>query len=766
MVKVESVVVNRALFNAQHGALGAYFSFTCGMAGAPGGLGVELGQPADQQVFVGWKDGARASTGSLWALPWFAERGERGERGGRGGGADNFLGEQAGPVEQQVPSDIRVVDPASIDRQYGLASDTWRTGPLGFAIYTPLSALPDPATASPNSIRDALLPAVTASLTLDNRDSTSTRTAFFALKFAQPGGRPLNDWSRNGATRRGFAWRRELGVAGQLADTTDDATAVSIDGASLVNIFRWSVDEGLRDTLNPVHRLGSCPGLAFEVPAGKRYSLTLALGVYREGVVTTGLEGRYLYTRHYGDLEAGLDAALDRAEALKRSAHTQDRQLQDAPISADQRFMIAHATRSYVANTQLLEVGGEPFWIVNEGEFRMMNTLDLSVDQMFWELDRNPWVVRNLLDRFIRHYSFHDTVCDSTGRTAPGGVSFCHDMGVNNQFSPAGTSSYEMAGLTGCFSHMTMEQLCNWVLLAASYAAKTGDTGWLNQQRPILDACATSLRNRCNEHGVMVRDSERCAGGAEITTYDSLDESLGQARANTYILVKTWAAWLGLDQMRAQMGLGPSPLSQAQAIAAFLPSCVDEAGELPAVLEPDSPGFASRILPAVEALVYPAWWRRQPSLNEAQRRTLDAALAGPMIDALRGHARSLLLSPGTRNVFEDGGLKLSSTSNNSWMSKIAIVMHVCREVLGMRNDPRIQARFARADEAHVTWQVAGSAYWACSDQIISGVAKASRYYPRIVTAALWLDEQTPAPDAALADVLGENAAVYLVPAGQ
>ena len=40
----------------------------------------------------------------------------------------------------------------------------------------------------------------------------------------------------------------------------------------------------------------------------------------------------------------------------------------------------------------------------------MMNTLDLSVDHAFWELDQNPWVVRNLLDNFTRHYSYVDEV--------------------------------------------------------------------------------------------------------------------------------------------------------------------------------------------------------------------------------------------------------------------------------------------------------------------------------------------------------------------
>ena len=48
-------------------------------------------------------------------------------------------------------------------------------------------------------------------------------------------------------------------------------------------------------------------------------------------------------------------------------------------------------------------------------------------------------------------------------------------MGVHNNFSPPGTSSYELKNLTGCFSYMTAEQLCNWSLLAATYVLKTGD---------------------------------------------------------------------------------------------------------------------------------------------------------------------------------------------------------------------------------------------------------------------------------------------------
>jgi hypothetical protein len=76
------------------------------------------------------------------------------------------------------------------------------------------------------------------------------------------------------------------------------------------------------------------------------------------------------------------------------------------------------------------------------------------------------------------------------------------------------------------------------------------------------------------------------------------------------------------------------------------------------------------------------------------------------------------------------------------MSKIALVQFVAREVLQLHaDDARIADLFRAADAAHVRWQTAdGSAFWACSDQFVNGVAKGSRYYPRIITAALWLDE--------------------------
>jgi hypothetical protein len=75
------------------------------------------------------------------------------------------------------------------------------------------------------------------------------------------------------------------------------------------------------------------------------------------------------------------------------------------------------------------------------------------------------------------------------------------------------------------------------------------------------------------------------------------------------------------------------------------------------------------------------------------------------------------------------------------MSKIALFQFVARDVLRLHeDDPQVARIFRDADAAHVRWQTDGSGYWACCDQFVSGIAKGSRYYPRIVTAALWLGE--------------------------
>jgi xylan 1,4-beta-xylosidase len=703
--------------------MGAFMSFTCGNVGTRGGIGLQIGQPGDQEMYVGFKDGDRYSTNSIRSLPFYI--------GADNKAADAFLVEQAGPSEKNVRPDVVAFQPEETERRYGWCTDEWRAPGVAFNVYTPFGAIPDPAVASEAAMRDALLPAVVATLEVDNTAGTGPKTGIFSLNHARNGTRVLDE-NFGGPERVGFAFRREAGFAAELYDVT---SGEKVPAGAPFTFMRWSPNDGLVEVHNPVHLLGSCPGFGFEVPAGKRYCLVIAAGSYLAGFQTTGLDCTYLYARYYKGLADVLTAALDRAAESIATAQALDSQLDAADLSDDQRFMIAHATHSYYGSTQLLEVDGKPLWVVNEGEYCMMNTLDLAVDHVFWELDRNPWVVRNLLDAFAWRHSYVDEIKLGAGKSGPGGLSFCHDMGAHNNFAPPGRSSYELANLTGTFSYMTQEQLCNWLLTAGCYIAKTRDIDWLKRNRKLIDDCFASMINRGGEVGFAQFDSALTAGGQEITTYDSLDHSLAQTRNNVYMAVKCWASYRTLALLFRELGdagAQQKATGLAERVAGVVAAqAVD--GVLPAIFEKVNPGYGSRILPAIEGLAYPLYYEKTGFAGTAL-----APAESKMFDALRLHTEKLLLDPERRNLFADGGIKLSSTSNNSWMSKISIFMHVARRVFHLDADPRIAEVFRQADAAHVNWQVIGSAYWACSDQIVSGEGKASRYYPRIVTSALWM----------------------------
>jgi hypothetical protein len=66
------------------------------------------------------------------------------------------------------------------------------------------------------------------------------------------------------------------------------------------------------------------------------------------------------------------------------------------------------------------------------------------------------------------------------------------------------------------------------------------------------------------------------------------------------------------------------------------------------------------------------------------------------------------------------------------LSKIYLCQFVARVVFGLPEDET-------ADKAHRSWLLdPENAYFAWSDQMVAGKAKGSKYYPRGVTASLWL----------------------------
>ena len=697
-------------YHTQHSPFGAFCSFTLGLVDAPGGFGHALRGPAQQNLYIGF----RASAKKAWELlPYFTPPKSN---------ETAFIGEAA---VAQPPKNYRSLRPGDYDRQLGCATDTWHADDnrFTFSLLTPFSRVPDPAELRGEDARFLLAPVVCGFLEYDNRRSKTDAQLIFGLGEPDHGLHPLSDNDGHDSLA-GFSCGREFGYA------TKATRGVELRQGFDVFTPKFRDHRGLLV-------IGSETALLFTVPAGKKKRFPLVLGFYQAGPITTGIDASYAYAEHFDSLTDVLAHGLKNHARYSRVARERDHELARSHLNADQRFLLAQATHSYLGNTQLLSHRGKPLWVVNEGEYRMMNTFDLTVDHLFFELAWHPWAVRDTLDLFARRYAYTDRI--RTGeRLAPGGLSFTHDMGVMNHFTPPGHSSYECDGIEGCFSHMTMEQLLNWILCAVTYAEKNRDYPWLRRHRSTLLACAQSLHRRDHpdakkRDGIPKHDSSRCgAHGSEITTYDSLDVSLGQARNNLYLSVKTLAAWVLLENAFTRLGLkGDSADARATAdlLAHTLTTKFEtDAGFFPAVFEN---GNRSRILPAVEGFVYPLYLGYRDAINPAGR-------FAPLFEQLRQHLTQALRS-GVCLDESSGAWKMSSTSRNTWFSKIALAQHVIRELF-----PEVLSEAAlAADRVHADWQrQPGCGAFAMCDQILSdtGVVCGSRYYPRGVTTWLWLLE--------------------------
>jgi hypothetical protein len=692
-------------FNAHHSPIGAFASLTLGVKGAKGGLGLELGGPADRSVYIGLEE--RDHPGRFRALPFFGE-------GNGQEAAEDYDVESLGDFHRQDA--VTEFPDAEISRRMGASVDEWQAGDLTFRIVSPVRPVPDPEVGDEAALREALVPAVTVEMTVDNRKGTRARKAFFGYA----GGDPSH------------AMRviEEPGITGVAQGLT---TAIATADEGVYAGLAWQ-PEAILSPLNESNlgfMLGNIGLLVGEVAPGEIRTFLFAVGFFREGTATTGIPTRYLYRRWFDRVEDVVRFALEGSERAAEEAAEFDARLA-ARLSPERALMLAHAIRSYYGSTQLLERrDGQPIWVVNEGEYRMMNTFDLTIDQAFFELALNPWTLRNELDLFTERYAYDDRVrFPGDSETHKGGLAFTHDMGVANCFSPPGTSCYEQAGLIGCFSYMSAEELINWVISSILYVHHTNDVEWLHRNADTFESAVRSLLNRDHpdeekRNGIVGLDGARCDGGSEITTYDSLDASLGQARNNLYLAVKGWAAYVLMGPIFARLGrsdLEAIVADQAARCASTIVQAVDDEGLLPAII---GEGIEARIIPAIEGLIYP--W----VTGQADAFAPDGPY-GDVRQALARHFARVLESGVCR--FADGGWRLSSTSRNSWLSKIYLCQAVAEQVLGVEPD-RV------ADQAHLEWLMRpGNAYYAWSDQMLEGKAVGSRYYPRGVTGILWLAE--------------------------
>lgn len=673
-------------FYAHHSAFGAFSSFMLGKIGMGGGFVLSDVRPPENNIYIGYKQ-----EGNIKLLPFCTINDKSAEQ--------EFTGEVANTKKD---SNVSLFKEEEISREMGWSSDTWTAGNFKFSIITPFGDVKNPEAMTEEEKKLAFAPVIFAQLTFDNSGNNDEAEMIFGLEGPK---RRLSITTEG--KYLGAACERRYGFAATASEDIKELSRLDI-------LSSWSGDNYQN------HDLGRAPSLIFKVPAGEVKTYTVALATYQDGTITTGIDTKFYYTGLFNSLESVLDFGIKNSEHYLALAAERDKELMDSKLNEHRQFLIAHATHSYHASSQLMKKeDGSALWVVNEGEYIMMNTFDLTVDHVFFEMKFHPWTITNSLDLFVERYSYHDQA----------GLAFTHDMGVANGFSPKEYSSYELPDLDGCFSYMTHEELLNWILTGAVYALNIKDTEWLNKNIKIFTECFESLAARDkNNDGIMDLDSSRCKEGAEITTYDSLDVSLGQARNNLYLGVKSWAAYVLFQRIFKDYSLNELAAraeEKAKAAADTVVSKFDEKEQyIPAVFEK---GNTSRIIPAVEALVYPYIIGDTAAVSEE-------GVYGEMIKVLKKHIITVM-KPGICIDEISGGWKLSSTSKNTWNSKIFLCQYVVKEILHLDFDGEEEW-----DRVHAQWQQVSCSIDGATDQVNSdtGTPRGSRLYPRLVTNILWM----------------------------
>ena len=672
-------------YYAQHGIWGAYASFALGKIGK--GAGVVIGdvQPPDRALYIGYQ----SDNEKPCLLPFVGDA-----RRGPGSTAYTAKEEERSNSYTQFTSE-------QMERTVGLGTESWKAGLLTFTINSFFGSIPDPALVNSNQFRSAVCPSLLLSLEFDNTQGDDQLVGYFGMQGVN---RPLSD-STDG---------RLLGMASKTL-----YGFASLHCEAVQEVLDWnSVDAAFNGTM-VLRRLSTEGGLRFLVPAHTKKTFTIALGVFESGVVTSLVPMQRYYACLFKNLEDVLEYSLELSASRIQSAVAMDALAEQIPLDAYQSLLFCNAVHAYQASSELLmDNSGRPIFLVNEGEYQMMNTLDLTVDQAFWELAFSPWTVRNELE-FLHERSMY---------TDAYGIAFSHDQGVADGFTAEGHSVYELPNLLDCFSYMSYEETINWMLSACLYIHQTNDKKWASRYGKVLKDGLLSLSNRDqNGDGIMDCDSSRCEDGSEITTYDSLDVSLGQARNNLYLAVKAWGAFVSLacffkttKDTASQVLANEMAEKIAKTVSSYY---LEDEGYIPAVFEG---GNRSMIIPAIEGLIYPYF-------TGAPEQVALEGVNKEFLALLRKHLLTVL-KPGRCIDDVSGGWKLSSTSRNTWLSKIFLNQFVAEQILHVTGD------LVHRDKEHASHLFSGNSFFAMTDQVDASTGKdlGSRLYPRLVTSILWV----------------------------
>ena len=339
--------------------------------------------------------------------------------------------------------------------------------------------------------------------------------------------------------------------------------------------------------------------------------------------------------------------------------------------------MLCHAIRSYYGSTQLLEYEGEAG--LGRQRRRISHDEHLRFDGGSSVLGTAPESLgcQKPADWFVDRYSYEDKVRFPGDKTDIPAVSRSPTIWAHELWSRPGYSSYEKAGLNGCFSYMTHEQLVNWLCCATVYVEHTGDQEW-------LEAALADLRSVFRKSAEPRPSRSRKAARPDATRFLALRG--GAEITPTIVSMFRWARRATTFIWRAKSG----PVTWRSK------NCSAQRGDA----DKAESRTSTRTHDANLARSCGRRWnhsggsrRRQrfedcsrhrrsdlPVFTGCRRRLESDGEFGRLMAALKRHLHAVL-----RPVCACSRMarwKLSSTSDNSWLSKIYLCQFVARDILG------------------------------------------------------------------------------------
>ena len=695
--------MNTPFFMTHHSPIGAYASFTFGAIGK--GVSIDLESPRVKEerydLYAGY-----SQDGVVMALPFR-------ENISMAVSQLDSSDEGNKEIKREKKNGWTYFAKEEITRTLTPCIDRFEAGRMTLEVYTPHPALEDP---EKETLSDyAVCPGMLMRLVIDNQDGDTSAVGNLGL--GNKVLRYIHSVQTDGL--KGLGCKNSWML---LTDADSDAY--------LLRSFQ--LDYLLQNDVDILHETG--PGaICIKVQPGEKKELLAAFGFYTSDPATCGIETHYAYGQHFANVREVCRLVLDNAARIREESEALDAAIAAKAADPVKLQLLAQGVRGYEASTQLGVADGKYYYNVGEGAYCWRNTLDLAADHLPWELYRNPWVVRNIMDLYMERYSYHDKVTfdGEPGKLFEGGLSFTHDMGNFVTFSGEAHSDYETDRYVdaACYFYMTIEELLNGIYCICAYALYTGDMEWMKKRATVLRELLCSMENRdhhdpAKRDGILKATSSRCGQtGKESTTYDALDHSLMDAPGNLYVAVKTGCALIMLQKCFDELGDTESSARAAHMLKlnqASLKKFQTEDGILRANLYSDTD---SRVLAAAESLAVPYMLGLTGKAIEPVKELLLTHIRGCMQE---GHC----IDETT------GGVRLSSKSNNTWVSKVILCFAVMEKVFDINLEKEYPA--AMRELAH--WCQISAKDDTISDQVLTTERKVigGCYYPRSASTAIWI----------------------------